>query len=120
MRQAFIDKFAGPSDSGVPSPSAQLTQHQMCLGAVAACQPHLAEISIITPNLHYLPLSSLTTPGAPRPAPPLKTLLDPPHGVSLSFRGVSFLLRGVSFLLRGVSFLLTLLRQRRCPRMGGA
>jgi hypothetical protein len=33
--------MAGPPDTGVPSPSAQLTQHEMCLAALEACAPHI-------------------------------------------------------------------------------
>mmetsp|Transcript_50997 Transcript_50997/g.159352 ORF Transcript_50997/g.159352 Transcript_50997/m.159352 type:complete len:135 (+) Transcript_50997:133-537(+) len=62
VKTAFIKNFAGPAKEGVPSPSAQLTQHQMCLGAIEACKPHITDIKIITPNLHYMPLSSLNVP----------------------------------------------------------
>mmetsp|Transcript_8636 Transcript_8636/g.21588 ORF Transcript_8636/g.21588 Transcript_8636/m.21588 type:complete len:305 (-) Transcript_8636:153-1067(-) len=62
VKDAFIRTFAGPSDTGVPSPSAQLTGHQMCLAALESCAPHLTDIDIKIPNLHYMPLHSLSIP----------------------------------------------------------
>ena len=62
VMSAFIHKFAGPPDTGVPSPSAQETGYNMCMAAVEDCAPHLLDISIETPNLHYMPLSSHSVP----------------------------------------------------------
>mmetsp|Transcript_37557 Transcript_37557/g.73393 ORF Transcript_37557/g.73393 Transcript_37557/m.73393 type:complete len:289 (-) Transcript_37557:59-925(-) len=62
VKDAFIKQFAGPADTGVPSPSAQQTQHEMCLAALEACAPHILDINIATPNLHYMPLHSLSIP----------------------------------------------------------
>eukprot|EP00283_Hemiselmis_rufescens_P006624 CAMPEP_0173433778 /NCGR_PEP_ID=MMETSP1357-20121228/11092_1 /TAXON_ID=77926 /ORGANISM="Hemiselmis rufescens, Strain PCC563" /LENGTH=305 /DNA_ID=CAMNT_0014398513 /DNA_START=33 /DNA_END=950 /DNA_ORIENTATION=+ len=63
VKNAFIEKFAGPPDTGVPSPSAQQTGYQMTLAALEACAPHILDISIATPNLHYMPLHSQSVPG---------------------------------------------------------
>jgi len=62
VKTAFLHKFAGDPVEGIPSPAAQLTQHDMCRAALAANAPHISEIKIVTPNLHYNPLHSLTTP----------------------------------------------------------
>jgi len=62
VKAAFLDTFAGDPVKGVPSPSAQQTQHEMCKEALARCAPYIQDISITTPNLHYMPLSSLNTP----------------------------------------------------------
>eukprot|EP00287_Rhodomonas_sp_CCMP768_P018224 CAMPEP_0202821776 /NCGR_PEP_ID=MMETSP1389-20130828/10601_1 /ASSEMBLY_ACC=CAM_ASM_000865 /TAXON_ID=302021 /ORGANISM="Rhodomonas sp., Strain CCMP768" /LENGTH=304 /DNA_ID=CAMNT_0049494597 /DNA_START=45 /DNA_END=959 /DNA_ORIENTATION=- len=62
VKHSFLTRFAGDPVKGVPSPAAQQTQYQMCLAALEANNPHLADISITTPNLHYNPLSSLVTP----------------------------------------------------------
>ena len=62
VKRAFFDKFAGDPVAGVPSPSAQQTQHDMCKEALSRCAPYVSDIKITTPNLHYMPLSSLVTP----------------------------------------------------------
>lgn len=62
VKASFIAAFSGDPVKGVPSPAAQITQYQMCQAALAACAPNIADIKITTPNLHYNPLSSLTTP----------------------------------------------------------
>jgi len=62
VMSAFIHKFAGPPDTGVPSPSAQETGYNMCMAAVEDCAPHLLDISLETPNLHYMPLSTQSVP----------------------------------------------------------
>eukprot|EP00288_Rhodomonas_lens_P018718 CAMPEP_0177716222 /NCGR_PEP_ID=MMETSP0484_2-20121128/14402_1 /TAXON_ID=354590 /ORGANISM="Rhodomonas lens, Strain RHODO" /LENGTH=304 /DNA_ID=CAMNT_0019228253 /DNA_START=48 /DNA_END=962 /DNA_ORIENTATION=+ len=62
VKDAFLTTFAGDPVKGVPSPAAQGTQYDMCQAALAANNPHIADITITTPNLHYMPLSSLTTP----------------------------------------------------------
>lgn len=62
VKRAFLDKFAGDAVKGVPSPSAQQTQHDMCKEALARCAPYIQDIKITTPNLHYMPLSSQVVP----------------------------------------------------------
>lgn len=79
VMNAFIHKFAGPADTGVPSPSAQETGYNMCMSAVEDCAPHLLDISIETPNLHYMPLSSHSVPEHSEsflPSDPFATLLS--------------------------------------------
>jgi hypothetical protein len=34
----------------------------MCKEALSRCAPYISDIKITTPNLHYMPLSSLVTP----------------------------------------------------------
>mmetsp|Transcript_102736 Transcript_102736/g.165508 ORF Transcript_102736/g.165508 Transcript_102736/m.165508 type:complete len:306 (+) Transcript_102736:40-957(+) len=62
VKSAFLETFAGDPVKGVPSPSAQQTQHDMCKVALARCAPFIQEIKITTPNLHYMPLSSAVVP----------------------------------------------------------
>eukprot|EP00287_Rhodomonas_sp_CCMP768_P016755 CAMPEP_0202811326 /NCGR_PEP_ID=MMETSP1389-20130828/3216_1 /ASSEMBLY_ACC=CAM_ASM_000865 /TAXON_ID=302021 /ORGANISM="Rhodomonas sp., Strain CCMP768" /LENGTH=304 /DNA_ID=CAMNT_0049482423 /DNA_START=36 /DNA_END=950 /DNA_ORIENTATION=- len=62
VKAAFLSTFAGDAVKGVPSTAAQQSQYDMCLAALADNNPHIADISITTPNLHYNPLSSLPTP----------------------------------------------------------
>lgn len=60
--QNLLDGYFGPAAGGVFSPSLQATIYDMgCLVLKAA--PDIADISIDTPNLHYLPFRSLESLG---------------------------------------------------------
>jgi hypothetical protein len=46
VKGAFLDKFAGDPVKGVPSPSAQQTQHDMCKEAI---KPKFETLNLIPP-----------------------------------------------------------------------
>lgn len=75
--------FAGPADSGVPSPSVQSTCYKMG-SAVLAAVPSVTEVTLYMPNVHNLPfdlskygLMNADLMGLPHIFYPV----DEPHGI---------------------------------------
>eukprot|EP00455_Lapot_gusevi_P046337 TRINITY_DN6083_c0_g1_i1.p2 TRINITY_DN6083_c0_g1~~TRINITY_DN6083_c0_g1_i1.p2 ORF type:complete len:311 (+),score=121.09 TRINITY_DN6083_c0_g1_i1:77-1009(+) len=58
--EAFSEAFFGPVDKGVFSPGVQLTQYEMGQAALHKVSA-LAEIKIVLPNLHFIPVNPVTT-----------------------------------------------------------
>lgn len=62
IRAVFLKTFFGPADRGVYSKSVQETMYTMG-NAVLAAVSEIPEITLDMPNIHYLPLRSLTNHG---------------------------------------------------------
>lgn len=79
----LVEKFAGPADKGVPSPSVQYTCFQMG-SAILAAVSTVAEVTLYMPNVHNLPfdlsrygLTNADHTGLPNIFYPV----DEPHGI---------------------------------------
>lgn len=79
----IVDKFAGPADKGVPSPSVQQTCYQMG-SAVLTGVASVVEVTFYMPNIHNLPfdLSKYGLVNADQTGlPHIFYPVDEPHGI---------------------------------------
>ena len=81
VKQALIEAFAGPSDSGVDSPAVQYTLYKMG-ESVLAKNSNVRQITINMPNVHNLPVD-LSRFGLKNIHPHGEIFLptDEPHGI---------------------------------------
>jgi len=54
VRDTLVDVFAGPADTGTPSPAVQFTLYEMGQAVLAKC-PEIRDITLYMPNVHNLP-----------------------------------------------------------------
>lgn len=54
-RAIMVDRFFGPPDAGVYSPSVQYTMHKMAAGVVDGVGA-VAAVTMSMPNIHFLPM----------------------------------------------------------------
>lgn len=83
IMEVVVNKFAGPADTGIPSPSVQYTCFQMG-SAILAAVPNVREVMLYMPNVHNLPfdlgkygLVNADHTGLPNIFYPV----DEPHGI---------------------------------------
>lgn len=83
IMKIFVEQFAGPADTGIPSPSVQHTCYQMG-SAVLAGVARVSEITLCMPNVHNLPfdLSKYGLVNADHTGlPHIFYPVDEPHGI---------------------------------------
>lgn len=83
IMDALVNKFAGPADTGVASPSVQHTCFQMG-SAILAAVPSISEVTLYMPNVHNLPfdLSKYGLVNADQTGlPSIFYPVDEPHGI---------------------------------------
>jgi len=83
VKRAFLDKFAGDAVKGVPSPSAQQTQHDMCKEALARCAPYIQDIKVqLAPAARLAYLGAARARFSPALLHPLRHPLRHPTGTA--------------------------------------
>ena len=81
IRNVLVNTFAGPADTGTPSPAVQFTLYQMGKAVLEQC-PSVDSIFLSMPNIHNLPLNQ-TKFGLPNVHPHGEIFVptDEPHGM---------------------------------------